>query len=543
MPDPSRLGVHPIFLVVGDSVLTIRAMEQAVKAVFPEAIIKSQNCAGTDSDKALIACGVSPKTDTSDTGETDLPADAEPIVIEVVTNWQDGLVVTGSIRGDSGGSVTLTDVDREILDPIYSAGERQQRVGERVRLIVQKLIVQGLGVPQSPWGILVGVRPTKIVHRYLDRGFDYQRIASIMGDVYGLASHKIELLFEVVRRQRKFFHVSGPKVLPPISIYVGIPFCPTRCRYCSFAAYPLASHGHLLPGFFQALLQEIREVGHFLREHRLAVETWYIGGGTPTVLTAAELQVLLETMHKELPARTAGEFTVEAGRPDTITLEKLSVLKDYGVTRLSINPQTMQQRTLDAIGRAHTVSQVREAFRMARRIGFPVINADLIIGLPGEGLDDIQSTLTQIGALGPENLTIHSLAVKRAATWRALAADLEYPDEAVAAQMMQLTEDFARQHGLVPYYLYRHRYIVGDLENVGYALPGTESIYNIQMMEERQTILAFGGGGISKFVNVEKDSLVRQVNPKCPGTYTHQIAELIQEKCSALRDWIQSMSC
>lgn len=518
MPDPSRLGVHMRFAIVGDTSATSRAAELAVKAVYPEAVI---DCQLNDGEPRV---------------------DADPVVIQVSTNWQGGLVVKGAIAGGSARPVTLTDIDREILDPVYSDGEREQRIGERVRLLVHKLIAESFDVAPSPWGILVGVRPTKIVHRYLDRGFGYERIASILREVYGIAPNKIQLLFEVVRRQRKFFHSSDGNELPPISIYVGIPFCPTRCRYCSFAAYPLGSHGHLLPGFFRALLEEIRRVGSFIRENQVPVETWYIGGGTPTVLTASELRLLLETMHQQLPEAPL-EFTVEAGRPDTITLEKLAVLKELGVNRLSINPQTMHQKTLDAIGRDHTVSQVVEAFAMARRVGFSVVNADLILGLPGEGLAEVADTLTQIDALRPENLTIHTLAVKRAATWRASAASLQYPDESTAKEMVELARDYALERGLVPYYLYRHRYIVGDLENVGYALPGMESVYNIQMMEERQTVLAFGGGGISKFVRTKENSLVRHVNPKCPGTYTHQIENLIQEKLIALRDWIRGVSC
>lgn len=445
-----------------------------------------------------------------------------------------GLVVTGVIQRPGRLSVQLTDVDYEISTGMYSDAERHQRMQERVKGMVHKLLSTGYGVDKRPWGILVGVRPTKLVHKYLDRSIPEDKIRFLLKDVYQVREDKVRLVLDVALRQRSFFSEDSARA---VSVYVGIPFCPTRCRYCSFAAYPLTTHKHLVEGFFQALLAEIEAVGTILRDCGLSVQSWYIGGGTPTILTAGQLDTMITKLHQFVPTPTSGEFTVEAGRPDTITAKKLRVLKDLGVNRISINPQTMQQRTLDAVGRCHSVGQVVSAFEMARNVGFPIVNADLIIGLVGETAEDVADTLEQMGRLEPENLTVHSLAVKRASTWRSEAEHLAYPDRLEVEKMAALARRYATQHGLHPYYLYRQRYIVGDLENIGYAKPGTESVYNIQMMEERQTILALGGGGISKFI-YGGDRVQRVPNPKCPATYAQSLRDLIAKKEAAVAQWL-----
>ncbi|HAN94084.1 MAG TPA: coproporphyrinogen dehydrogenase HemZ [Firmicutes bacterium] len=421
--------------------------------------------------------------------------------------------------------------DREILDPRYTAVDRQRRIKERVRLGIRRLFERVYGLAESPWGILEGVRPMKMVHAMLDRGFPPEELRGILLEVYALSPKKAQLLLEVAAKQRPYFHANPNN---PISIYVGIPFCPTRCSYCSFAAYPLATHGHLLKGFLQALHREIEAVGGLIKELQLQVESVYLGGGTPTTVQGAELERLLSLMRENLFTAETREFTVEAGRPETLSRDTLRLLKEGGAQRICINPQTMHDATLQAIGRKHTVAQVREAFALAREVGIPLINMDIILGLPGEELAQVRGTLEEIAALGPDNLTVHSLALKRASTLRKNLEQVYIAQEQGEA-MVDLARDYALSWGMQPYYLYRQRHILGDLENIGYALPGTHSIYNIQMMEERQSILALGGGGVSKLVAPDL-TLRRQVNPKCPAAYSAQINEHLADKLKLLRE-------
>lgn len=440
---------------------------------------------------------------------------------------QDGLQVSVTLEGEKPWSL----VDLEILDPRYNALDSERRLKERIRLGIQKVLEKAYNLKASPWGILTGVRPTKLVHSLFDRGFSREELKRILLDIYGLKPEKIELLLEVAARQRSYFN-SQPN--NPIGIYVGIPFCPTRCSYCSFAAYPMASHGHLLQDFLEALKLEIEAIGTLIRELDLQVETVYLGGGTPTTVQGADLELLLDLIKSHLCTLETKEFTVEAGRPETLSLETLQILKDGGTGRISINPQTMHAPTLDAIGRNHSVAEVRTAFRLARQVGISSINMDIILGLPGEELEHVEKTLKEIGALKPDNLTVHSLALKRASRLKKSLKDVKIAQEQGEA-MVNLARNYALSWGMVPYYLYRQRHILGDLENIGYAKPQHNSIYNIQMMEERQTIIALGGGGITKLVSGDL-TLVRHANPKCPATYSQQIKTNLDEKLSRLRE-------
>lgn len=415
--------------------------------------------------------------------------------------------------------------DAEINDPCYDQADRANRVKERIRLGVKTVLCQAYGIPFSPWGILVGVRPTKLVHRLIDRNFSREKIISILTDVYGVAGSRQELLLDVVDRQRSFFM---PNVNNPVSVYVGIPFCPTRCGYCSFAAYPFETHSHLVKSFLKALHQEITALGELLREHNIKVQSVYLGGGTPTTITGSDLSKLLKLLNEYFDADRCQEYMVEAGRPETLTPETLEILKAHGVQRISINPQTMNDRTLQLIGREHTADQVREAFALAARYQFEHINADLILGLPGEGQADFCYSLEEIIKLGPDHITIHSLALKRASRFGQNLEQLE-----LEQKLGEAMSNYARERlagiNMNPYYLYRQRYIFSDLENVGYAKAEAESIYNVQMMEERQTIIGLGGGAITKLVSPDL-TVVRHANPKCPATYAQQLAEFIDPK-------------
>lgn len=421
-------------------------------------------------------------------------------------------------------------IDREIGDPRYGEPDQNRRVKERVRLGIQRVLEKAYELTPSPWGILTGVRPTKLVHSLMDRGFLQEQLTTVLQDVYALSPHKSGLLLDVATRQRGYFH---PSPNQPVSIYVGIPFCPTRCSYCSFAAYPMGSHGHLLKGFLAALKEEIKAVGSMLRELSLEVETIYLGGGTPTTIQGADLRKLLALIGTELFTAETTEYTVEAGRPETLSLETLMILKDAGVERISINPQTMHDVTLQAIGRKHTVDDVSTAFALARQVGISTINMDIILGLPGEEVEHVAETLTKLGHLEPDNLTVHSLALKRASSLKKSLDQVSIAQEQGEA-MVNLARDFSLSWGMTPYYLYRQRHILGDLENIGYAKPGTESIYNVQMMEERQSILALGGGGITKLVSPDL-RLIRLANPKCPATYGNQLKDTLTAKINQIR--------
>lgn len=451
-----------------------------------------------------------------------------------------GRLVTVEVTMDEGGidvAVVLDGVDEgyrhrdeEIALGPYPPSEWERRAKERVRLGVYSLVGRALSLPRSPWGTLVGVRPTKLVHRFLDKGAASETVRRQLADLYDISEDRLSLLLDVAHSQRVFFR---SKPGNPVSIYVGVPFCPTRCRYCSFAAYPLTTHGHLVDGFVRTLLAEIEMVGDVLGELGISVESVYVGGGTPTSLEPEKLEMVLEAVNQRLAAKGCQEFTVEAGRPETLTPAVVSVLQRARVDRISINPQSMHQSSLDTIGRAHSVADVVDAFARCRQAGIPSINSDVILGLPGETLQDVNGTLEQLSALHPDALTVHALARKRASSWRSELAELRF-EQGEAQRMGDAASQAAASLGMAPYYLYRQRFLFGDLENVGYARPGHESMYNIQMMEERQTVIGLGAGAVTKWVTPSL-TVSRTVNPKCPAAYTEQMTAEIDQRKAVLR--------
>lgn len=349
---------------------------------------------------------------------------------------------------------------------------------------------------QLPWGTLTGIRPTKIPMKLLEEGWSREDIKKHMEDVYLASDEKIELSIDIAERElamlKKIDYKDG------YSLYIGIPFCPTTCLYCSFTSYPLASWKNRMDAYLDALEKEIDFVAvKFAKKHLNSI---YIGGGTPTTLEAYQLDRLIRKIKCSFDLSDCLEFTVEAGRPDSITREKLEVLHKHDITRISINPQTMKQETLKLIGRHHTVEQTIESFKMAREIGFDDINMDLIMGLPGENLEDVRNTMEKIKELKPDNLTVHSLALKRAARLNMFKDKYKDYEMVNTQEHMELAEQYAKELGLKPYYLYRQKSMAGNLENVGYAAPGKAGIYNILIMEEKQTIMALGAGSTTKFV-------------------------------------------
>lgn len=377
-----------------------------------------------------------------------------------------------------------------------------------------------------PWGTLTGIRPTKLVYDMLEQNLEEETIRQRMRSEYLCSEEKIKMSIRIAARERELLREMDYR--KGYSLYIGIPFCPTTCLYCSFTSYPLERFGDRVEAYLAALEKEILYGAACLPELKLT--TVYFGGGTPTTLSAAQLDRLLGLVREKFDFTYVKEFCVEAGRPDSITEEKLKVLKKWGVNRISINPQSMQQKTLDLIGRRHTTEQIREAFRLARECGHDNINMDLIIGLPGETPADVRDTLSQIKELNPEGLTVHTLALKRAARLN-IEKDSYVGLEAVGVgQMLEDTIRFAEENSYLPYYLYRQKNMSDNLENIGYSKYGREGLYNILIMEEQQTILALGAGALSKFVFHGENRIERVDNVKSISDYIGRIDEMIARK-------------
>ena len=382
-----------------------------------------------------------------------------------------------------------------------------------------------------PWGNLTGIRPTKLAMGMLAEGKEDAEIVAWLKAAHAVSDEKAQLSLDIARREKaildRLHYEDG------YSLYIGIPFCPTTCLYCSFTSYPIAVWRKRVDEYLQALFQEIDFVAETYKNKIL--DTVYIGGGTPTTLEAAELDRLLQYVRDKFDFRQVTEFTVEAGRADSITREKLDVLKKHGVTRISVNPQTMKDETLRYIGRQHTVAQVKDAFWLAREAGFDNINMDIILGLPGELESDVQNTIHEICKLNPDSLTVHSLAVKRASNLCQWIEEngietLRYTDST-----MDIAQKGAYALEMKPYYLYRQKNMSGNFENVGYAREGKYGIYNILIMEEKQTIVACGAGSVSK--RVYPDGLIkRSENVKDVSQYIERIGEMIERKRVLLED-------
>lgn len=379
---------------------------------------------------------------------------------------------------------------------------------------------------ELPWGTLTGIRPTKIALTRLYEGWTEDEIRKYMADTYLTSREKIDLSVEIAEREKNL--LSRVDYENGYSLYVGIPFCPTTCLYCSFTSFPIGAWRGKMHLYLEALFKELEYIAHQMKGKTL--DTIYFGGGTPTALEAEELDAILTKIEETFDLSAVKEFTVEAGRPDSITEEKLRTLRAHGITRISINPQTMKQATLDLIGRRHTVEKVKEQFRLARELGFDNINMDLIIGLPEEDINDVRDTMEQIRELAPDSVTVHSLAIKRAARlniFRERYAGLKIEN---TQEMIDLTASCARSMGLVPYYLYRQKNMAGNFENVGYAAPDKECIYNILIMEERQTIVACGAGTTTKVIFPKENRLERVENVKDVEQYISRIDEMIERK-------------
>ena len=443
-----------------------------------------------------------------------------------------------------GGKITVLKevaVDNEGNRLPEETAEEKKIVKHKIDMDLYKKLEEATGQSLA-WGILTGVRPTKIAMKQLEEGMTKEEFVPwFMEDVLA-SEEKAALSWEIAEREKALLdqldYENG------YSLYVGIPFCPTVCTYCSFSSGSLAAWKNHVDAYLEALCKELTFIGKVSREKKL--NTIYIGGGTPTTLSAEQLDKLLTCIDENFSREHLLEFTVEAGRPDSITKEKLQVLRNHDISRISINPQSMQQKTLDVIGRKHTVQDICDAYHMARELGFDNINMDIIAGLPGENAEDMKDTLAQIEALAPDSLTVHSLAIKRAAKMgqdRKAGQDQTDLDE-MNANMSIMIHDAAMsaaKQNLFPYYLYRQKNIAGNFENVGYAKVDKAGIYNILIMEEKQSIIAAGAGASTKIVlkepveipgNTKKKTttLMRLENVKAIDAYISRIDEMIERK-------------
>jgi oxygen-independent coproporphyrinogen-3 oxidase len=470
------------------------------------------------------------------------PIDDADLLITIKLDTRDGETARAQveiIQEDEGKSWNKQEERK--LSPEASAIDRKSAIRRTVLSALLQALQQMTGLEQ-PWGILTGVRPTKLMHNLLKK-HNRDECLRILRETYLVSDSKAHLLVEVAERQLK--------VIPDlfqldreVSVYIGIPFCPTKCAYCTFPAYDIRGSNGSVSAFLEGLHVEIREMGRWMKEAGLRITTIYWGGGTPTSITAEEIDALFVTMHESFPdMSTVRELTVEAGRPDTITPEKIKVMKKWNVDRISINPQSFTQETLDAIGRHHTVVETVEKFLLAREMGLDNINMDLIIGLPGEGMKELEVSLAETEKLMPESLTVHTLSYKRASKMSKNKEQYEVAERDVIEAMMHKAIEWTEEKGYKPYYLYRQKNILGNLENVGYALEGKESPYNILMMEERQTIIGIGCGAVSKILypkelgedgQEEHQRIERFPNPKEPSVYNQAYREYIEKKIKLL---------
>ena len=440
----------------------------------------------------------------------------------------DGYILTERTEGES---ITLTakvkdGAENELSEtvPADTSENEQERV---LSVLAARLLAEYTG-EKLGWGILTGIRPVKLIEKVL---CEKPSAESYLREKLLISDEKIALARRIIEVQRKPLATVEKN---SFSLYVSIPFCPARCSYCSFVSHSIKTAAKLIPDYVRLLCEEIRQTAKIALELGLKLDTIYFGGGTPTVLSAEQLSVLFNAL-KSFELRNVREFTVEAGRPDTITREKLAVIKSAGADRISINPQTMNNSVLAAVGRNHTAADIEAAFSLARSMGFQSINADLIAGLPTDTLEGFKESLERLLGLSPENITVHNLSLKR-------SADLYHSDERSTPEQIGAMIDFAQKtlisEGYEPYYLYRQKNSLENHENVGYSKPEKESLYNIFIMEERQTILAAGCSGSTKLVG--EKGIERIYNYKFPYEYIGRFDECMKKKSGIYDFYIEN---
>ena len=435
----------------------------------------------------------------------------------------------------------------KLEDTVRLSEKRDAEIHRLVKKNLYEILTGDLKLAGVPYGIMHGVRPTKIVHRWIRAGYgvtrhgviDREKIAGRLRSDYLTSREKSWLLTEVAVRQLPILNSCDEKL---IGVYVGIPFCVTRCLYCSFPSNVLPDDEKVAE-FMAVLTKDIDAAAAEIRRYGFKVQSIYVGGGTPTALPEKFFEEMLEKVTAAFYTDGVEEFTVECGRPDTITNAKIAVMKNCHVTRVSVNPQTMNQQTLDRIGRRHSIAQVLEAFNELRVEGDWKINMDLILGLPGENLDDVKDTVQKVLALNPDDVTLHALAIKRGSALQTQLADevsslesFELPSDEEVRRMSDAAESLLRAKNYAPYYLYRQGYISGQIENIGYCRRGAEGIYNIQIMDERQTILGVGAAASTKVPDNENMRLQSAFHAKDLATYLREIDKYIDNRAKVLAE-------
>lgn len=396
-----------------------------------------------------------------------------------------------------------------------------------IKLSVYKLLKELTG-KKMPWGSLTGIRPVKLVHSMAMTGLDQENIYSLLIELFSLARENAEKIIGIAKEQKRIIEKIDPK---GYSIYVNIPFCPSKCSYCSFPTVIAKKYKDIVPLYVDRLIEEIKHTKKIIKD--LKPTSIYIGGGTPSAIDTGQLKRIIKSLKEEFDLSENIEFTVECGRPDTINEELILMLKEENINRISINPQTMNPKTLERIGRNHTSDQVLEVYKMAKKHGVKIINMDLIIGLPGEGLEDVRYTLKKIKELNPENLTVHTLALKKGS--KLTREGKKETERQEYVEMLKESMDFAKENSYKPYYLYRQKHMMSNLENIGYMRDKTTCIYNIISMEEVQTVIAFGMGAVSKFFYKKENRLERLANFKSLEEYLNRFEEVLERKEKQLK--------
>lgn len=442
---------------------------------------------------------------------------SEPQPPYIYTEVSDKITISvniGSFNKSETAVKKLTDDDNELVSA----------------QLLYKLLCDFTGLTQ-PWGILTGVRPVKLLRRLAEKSSEEQAVKKFEKDFF-VSNEKIALSRETEHNERKILELSKPE---SFSLYVGIPFCPSRCSYCSFVMASIERAEKLIEPYTKLLCEEIKQTAEIANKLGLRLETVYFGGGTPTTLSAEQLDTVLGTVNNSFDMSTCREFTVEAGRPDTIDIAKLFALKENKVDRISINPQTVNDEVLKTIGRKHTAQQFFDAFELARKCGFDNINTDLIAGLPTDTPESFKNSLDSIVRLNAECITVHTLCMKRASRLTTEGVTLDLQQARDAREMLAYTQNILGQNEYIPYYMYRQSRMVGNLENVGWSKRGFESLYNVYVMDETHTILACGSGGVTKLKRNNPDYLERIFNFKYPYEYIDRFDELIQRKSGIMQ--------
>ena len=442
---------------------------------------------------------------------------SEPQPPYIYTEVSDKITISvniGSFNKSETAVKKLTDDDNELVSA----------------QLLYKLLCDFTGLTQ-PWGILTGVRPVKLLRRLAEESSEEQAVKKFEKDFF-VSNEKIALSRETEHNERKILELPKPE---SFSLYVGIPFCPSRCSYCSFVMASIERAEKLIEPYTKLLCEEIKRTAEIANKLGLRLETVYFGGGTPTTLSAEQLDTVLGTVNNSFDMSTCREFTVEAGRPDTIDIAKLFALKENKVDRISINPQTVNDEVLKTIGRKHTAQQFFDAFELARKCGFDNINTDLIAGLPTDTPESFKNSLDSIVRLNAECITVHTLCMKRASRLTTEGVTLDLQQARDAREMLAYTQNILGQNEYIPYYMYRQSRMVGNLENVGWSKKGFESLYNVYVMDETHTILACGSGGVTKLKRNNPDYLERIFNFKYPYEYIDRFDELIQRKSGIMQ--------